>query len=345
MHSDAVICHINLAKDFRGGERQTELLIRALASFGIQQRLVIREGNTLGHRLQDVPALETRAVASNPVSAAFAIRGATLAHAHDGRSVYSALLANEMFGIPYVLTRRVVNQKSRGYIRNRAYGHAARVFAVSQATAVAMLRFGQQAEVIMDAYAELPVDEAAVADIRARFPGKTLIGHVGALELPKGQQTIFTLAREALIEHPDWQFVFLGEGPDREVFEAQVRDLPNVTLVGFVENVGDYLRAFDLFVFPSRLEALGSTLLDAMHAGLAIVATRAGGIPEIIVEGRNGILLDADDAVGFYAAIEVLLDDAAERARLESNNRKDVQQYSADEMASAYLRAYQEIMG
>lgn len=344
MASEPLICHINLAKDYRGGERQTELLIRELAGLGFPQRLVIRRGNPLGERLQDVDGLSIRGVASNPLMATVALKGADLVHAHDGRSVYSAWLANELFSIPYVLTRRVVNAKQSSAVRNRVYSKASRLFAVSQAAAIELRNGGHPVDVVTDAFAALPVDQDRVAEIRKRFSGKTLIGHVGALEVSKGQETLFQVARKAQDEHPDWLFVLLGDGKDREQFERQTEDLANVQFEGFVNNVGDYLRAFDLFVFPSRREAVGSTLMDAMNAGLAIVASRTGGIPELIREGHNGILLEPDDADGFQAAIEVLLEDADERERLERNNREDAQQYSAERMAGAYARVYRAIV-
>lgn len=345
MPTPSLICHINLAKEFRGGERQTELLIRELAELGYQQRLVIRKGNSLQQRLQGLQNLSVCEAAPNPVSAAFALQGAALVHAHDGRSVYSAWLAHRLFAMPYVITRRVVNRKSKGFIRDRAYSEAKRIFAVSQAAAVEMLNFGQRADVIMDAHAAMPANASRVAELRQRFEGRKVLGHIGALDdRSKGQRTLFAVARQAVLENPDWHFVFLGDGKDRDLFLAETTDLDNVSFEGFVDNVGDYLEIFDLLVFPSREEAVGSTLLDAMRAGLAIVASRVGGIPEIIVEGRNGVLLHPDDAEGFFAAIDVLLKDEVERERVEKNNVDDAKKYSAPIMAAAYAAAYEEIL-
>ncbi|MEM8685549.1 MAG: glycosyltransferase, partial [Pseudomonadota bacterium] len=129
------ICHINLAKHFRGGERQTELLVRELAAAGWPQRLIIRAGNPLGSRLEDVALLEQREVSSNPVAAALACRGASLVHAHEARAVYSGWLSSVLFRIPYVLTRRVVNPQKPSGFRERAYRRASAAVAVSQAAA------------------------------------------------------------------------------------------------------------------------------------------------------------------------------------------------------------------
>ena len=102
----AKIVHINTAKGYRGGERQTELLIRGLAGCNVRQVLVARRGAPLGPRLRDVD-VEVREVAGGLPSVTRATRGATLVHVHEGRSVYAAYLRSLFSGTPYVITRRV----------------------------------------------------------------------------------------------------------------------------------------------------------------------------------------------------------------------------------------------
>ncbi len=72
---DKPICHFNLAPHYRDGERQTELLVRALSKLGLAQRLVIKRGNSLADRCSDIESLEIREVASNPVAAGIVARG------------------------------------------------------------------------------------------------------------------------------------------------------------------------------------------------------------------------------------------------------------------------------
>ena len=77
--SDVDVCHLNLAKNYRGGERQTEILIRALAEHGYVQRLVVKRGSSLKERCADIPALDVQEVASNPLAAGLAARGGACA--------------------------------------------------------------------------------------------------------------------------------------------------------------------------------------------------------------------------------------------------------------------------
>ncbi len=87
--------------------------------------------------------------------------------------------------------------------------------------------------------------------------------------------------------------MLVGGGEDEGMLKTAAAGLSNVTFTGFVDNVGDYLAAFDIFVLPSNREGIGSVLLDAMDRALPVVASRVGGVPDIVHDGENGILIDA----------------------------------------------------
>src|SRR5690606_27458878 len=110
-------------------------------------------------------------------------------------------------------------------------------------------------------------------------------------------------------------------------------------------NVEDYLAAFDIFVYPSVREGLGSTLLDAMAFGLPIVASRAGGIPEIVEDGVNGLLIPPGDPDALVQALVRLLDDPALCASMRSANRASAARYSSDRMTDSYEAIYRSLLG
>ena len=137
-----------------------ELLIRELATRGHSQRMVVGRGHILVERCQDIDNLDIREVAWDLLAAGRAARGAALTHSHEGRTVYSGLIANLLFGVPYLITRRVVAQQSRSALRSLAYGRAAKIAAVSRAAAVEMKKQHPDldVEVVPDAVAGFPVD-------------------------------------------------------------------------------------------------------------------------------------------------------------------------------------------
>lgn len=340
-----LICHLNLAPGYRGGERQTDLLIRELAARGLAQRLVARRGGSLVARCADVDGLEIREVTPNPAAAGLAVRGSAVAHAHEARTAYSCFLAKTLFGTDYLITRRVVAPQAPSWARSLAYRRASKVAAVSRAAADALQVRHPELEpvVVPDACASFDVDAAEVERIRAARPGRTLIGHMGAYDHShKGQLTIIEAARIAVEQHPDWHFLLCGEGRDEARFRAEIGELPNVELVGWVENVGDWLAAFDLFVYPSLHEALGSTLLDAMGLGLPIVASNVGGIPEVVEDGVNGQLIAPESPAQLVTAIAYVLERADDALR--DANREKAARHSVTAMADAYETLYREIV-
>jgi glycosyltransferase involved in cell wall biosynthesis len=120
--------------------------------------------------------------------------------------------------------------------------------------------------------------------------------------------------------------------------------LSNVTFVGFVDNVGDYLAAFDVFVLPSNREGIGSILFDAMDRGLPVIASRVGGVPDIVREGDNGILIEAGRVDQLRAAILELRADPARRRLLGEHGREFAKGFTAEVMAGKYRAIYESVL-
>jgi glycosyltransferase involved in cell wall biosynthesis len=202
------IVHVNTARGYRGGERQTELLIRGLASRNVQQALVARRGGLLARRIRDL-GVEVREVAGGLLSVTRATRAASLIHVHEGRSVYAAYLRSLLSGTPYVITRRVNNPIRDHWFAHRAYGRAACVAAVAPQVAEIVRAYDTAITVcvVHSGSSGLVVDAAASAAIRAGFAGKFVVGHVGALDnAQKGQEFIIAVARQLESTHPDVHF-------------------------------------------------------------------------------------------------------------------------------------------
>jgi glycosyltransferase involved in cell wall biosynthesis len=168
-------------------------------------------------------------------------------------------------------------------------------------------------------------------------PEDRVIATVGRLDEPKKGLTVFLRAAGRLARDmqtidggPKVRFVLVGEGPARPRLEALARDEEIESLTTFMgerRDVNDLMEAFDLFVQPSLWEGFGVTLLEAMAASLPVVASRVGGIPEIVRDGETGCLVEPGDAAALAGECLRLLRDPdlatrlgeAGRARLEEN--------------------------
>ena len=342
----AKIVHVNTARGYRGGERQTELLIRGLASRGVRQGLVARRGAPLATRLRDVD-IEIREVAGGLASVTRATHDASLIHVHEGRSVYAAFLRSVISGTPYVITRRVNNPIRQHRFAHWAYRRAARVAAVAPQVGEIVRAYDDsiRVTVVHSASSGLSVDAASSERIRARFGGKLVAGHVGALDnAQKGQEFIIAVAREIERSQPDIHFVLVGGGEDEAMLKEKAAGLSNLTFTGFVENVGDYLAAFDIFILPSNREGIGSILFDAMEQGLPVVASRVGGVPDIVHDGENGLLIDPASPAQLRDAILSLKADPKLRRAYGERGREFAKDFSSDAMCRKYFAVYNEVL-
>jgi glycosyltransferase involved in cell wall biosynthesis len=169
---------------------------------------------------------------------------------------------------------------------------------------------------------------------------------VAALVPHKGQRYLVDAAHLVVQEMPDGRFIILGEGELREHLEKQVHEYhleKHVLLPGFRTDVLGCIKGFDLFAMSSVTEGLGTSLLDAMACGRPIVATEAGGIPEIVEDGVNGLLVPPRDARALARAIVDALKDEPLRRRMGAAGLARVHEHftverMVDETVSVYAR-------
>lgn len=204
---------------------------------------------------------------------------------------------------------------------------------------------GIRRAVIHSASSGFVPDPETVEKIRARFPGKFIVGHVGALDNEqKGQEYIIEIARELAESHPDIQFLLVGGGDDEQMLRSAAAGLGNLEFAGFVNNVGDYLAAFDLFILPSNKEGIGGILLDAMDQQLPVIASRVGGLHEIVHDGENGVLIEPARPDQLKAAILRLRDEPGTMKRFGARGQQIASDYSAAAMCRKYLEIYETIV-
>lgn len=337
------ICHINLSRGYRGGERQMELLIRGLQRRGWRQTAVVRRDDVLARRLASAPELRVIERPANAALAAWFQDSSPLVHVHQGRSILVASLHHLLQRTPYIVTRRVDNPVSNTQLNRAVYRRAAGIVAVSEAISAVLNQLDAQLDctVIPDAIGEFTVDAATAAAIRQRTGKSFLIGHVGELDDDhKGQLQLIAAARILASSAPDIGFILVGSGRDEAVLRAAAEGLNNVFFAGQVDQVGNYFAAFDLFAFPSRREGLGSSILDAYQFKLPVIATRVGGIPEIVTDGHNGALLEVDDISALVGAARRYANDPEACARTGAINHATAQRFTPDAIAARYERVY-----
>jgi glycosyltransferase involved in cell wall biosynthesis len=341
------VAHINLARGFRGGERQTQLLVEGLAGHGWRQKLVARRGEPLAERCQGIDGLELVTVPNNVISAASGLADVDFVHVHEGRAIQAAYLNQKLRGIPYIVTRRVQRGPRHDPLTRAMYRRAAVVAVLSDAIRESMAALDDRLilEIVADCSSRLETNAENVRSLRKRFGEGFIIGHIGELDdSHKGQLQIIATAKRLAGVTPGLTFVMVGSGKDEELLEREANELPNVIFSGQVDNVGDYLAAFDAFLYPSRHEGFGSILLDALVFGLPIIASTVGGIPELLDDGQNGFLCDLDDTEALSEAVLRLNRDRDLRERIGRTNMQKAAAYSENKMTERYIEIYERFV-
>jgi glycosyltransferase involved in cell wall biosynthesis len=181
--------------------------------------------------------------------------------------------------------------------------------------------------------------------------GSLILLNVARVSPQKGLLYALRALPEILKRHPSAQLVSIGATTDpawhaqlqREATELGVTD--HFHLLGTRRDVIDFLRACDVFVFPSLYEGLGIALIEAMAAGCACVATAAGPIPEVITDGEDGILVPPRDAQAIASAVCRLLGDQPLRVRLGAAASKSaLSRFQPQQSAATLTRIYRELV-
>ena len=343
-----ILCHVNLATGFRGGERQTYLLMDRLSNQGWQQKLIARKSGKLAELSQSVDNLTIVETSINPLQYLGHFANVDIVHMHESRAFLTLHVSGHLRQTPYVLTRRVQRKPRQSWLNQSVYSKANAVVTLSDAIGQIVnesLGIKLNYSVIPSAKTGFSFNSGEVQSIRSRLKGDFVVGHIGTLDdSHKGQLQIIEAARRFSASHPEICFVLVGEGRDFELFKQQTASLDNIALVGLVDNVGDYLKAFDIFLFPSRHEGLGSILLDALDFGLPVIATDVGGIPEIIENGVNGFLVKPDAIDDICESILGLYSESTLMEQIARANTEKAKSYTVGTMADKYAQIYQRIL-
>lgn len=174
-----------------------------------------------------------------------------------------------------------------------------------------------------------------------------IIISVAELHERKGLKYLIKAVSEVKEKYPNIKLVIVGEGSERKNLENLIEDLKlenHVILLGRRKEIPKLLKSSNIFVLPSRREAFGLVNLEAMITPLPVIASKVGGIPEIIKDGETGILVKPEDEKELAQALERLISDSSLREKMAEKGFLRVKEnFSAQKMAQEYEKLYSEI--
>jgi len=182
-------------------------------------------------------------------------------------------------------------------------------------------------------------------------PDSLVIGYVGWLIPIKGVTYLVSAKAKVIEKYPKSILVLVGKGDDKGEEETKLKEqvenlglADRVLFLGWRPDVDEIMGCFDIFVLPSLNEGMGRVLVEAMAAGLPIVASRVGGIPDLIKDGKNGLLVPPADASALGNTISALLEDKEKRKRMGEAGKKMCRPYSAEAMVEQIDDLYRDLL-
>ena len=327
--------HIDTARTWRGGQNQVLLTVLGLRGQGHRTALVAHAGGELRRRMAERPDLYPLTPRSEfDLHAAWRLArllrrlGPEVVHAHDAHAVALAAAALALAG-PGLETRLVAARRVDFRLASNAfsrwkYRQVDRFICASAAIRSLLGAAGIPPERTTVVYEGVDIERIRAVpglDVHKEYwlpHGAPLVGNVAALVPHKGQCYLIEAAAQVVRRVPDARFLIAGEGELEDSLRRRIAALhleKHVLLAGFRPDIIPLHKGFDLFVMSSTTEGLGTSALDAMACGKAVVATRAGGLAEVVVDGETGLLVPVRDAAALAEAIVRLLQDAALRQR------------------------------
>lgn len=349
------ICHVNLARGFSGSERQTLLLIKQQLREGLKLIVVARQNSPFAREVEKLPCqlINTRHWFTNHKTNLRKL--CDLIHVHEGQAVYWALIQNLLYGCPYIITRRIDKPLKNKYFSNLAYQRAKALVGLSSEIIKVMQAChpAKKCVKIPSSPINYPVNQNKVDQVWSAHGYKFLIIQAGNLLKQKGFDVTLEAARliqentqeDAQEQASSVHFLLLGNGPEKDALSKQAQGLNNVSFMGKQDDMGTWFASANLLIHPSYSEGLGSVILEAMAAGLPVIGTRAGGIPDIIEDEYSGLLIEAGNAEALAKAIRRIAGSESLRKQLQVGAREKLKDFDINYTTKLYIQLYEDLVG
>ncbi len=282
----------------------------------------------------------------------------------------SAYMAREICGLPYVVTLHGSDVHTLGIdpayepVVRHTVEHADNVTSVSNfLKEKAQNELGIEREIhvipnFIDVEKFVPKDdfklivESGCVSIRTAEeakeidPDEMVLLHASNFRKVKRVVELIDIMRTVVDHHPKTRLIIAGDGPTRIEVERKIEALDlcdNVHLLGIKSNMMDIMCSADMFLLNSRVEGMPLVLLESMSCGLPVVTTPAGGIPELVRPGKDGIVTEGFDDIEFaQGVIELIDDDKLRRSLAKSGRQRVINSFSAKKIVPMYEKVFEE---
>lgn len=359
------VLHVSTPTSWRGGEQQMRYLIEELTAFDVQSFVFCSKGGVVEQFCTEsnIPFRSQKEVfAVNPTYAKSIAKychdeNIDLIHVHDSHAHTFAVMSASLFGnkTPIVVSRRVDFPISKSPLSRYKYNHpqAVRILCVSDAIKAIMAKDIERPERLETVHSGINLNRfrpiAPKGKLRNEFQVKTkyLVGNVAALAPHKDYHTFIETVKVLVQKGLDATYLIIGDGPMREQVEQWVKESgvsEHIIMTGFRNDIPEILPDLDLFLITSETEGLGTSILDAFACQAPVVATQAGGIPEIVRPDYSGILAPVKDSNKLAEGVLKMLNDETYKQKMIAGSQKILETFTTRAVAERTSQVYREIL-
>lgn len=356
--------HVSTPQTWRGGEQQVAYLATELRKLHQNQVLMVAQGSAMERFCANEGLVHHAAPKKSSMPFGFARQlahwakhhEASLVHAHDSHAHTACIIAVVFFGLkaPIVLSRRVDFKVGKSWLSRFKYNHRQikKILCVSGAIKAVMMQCIKRTERLEVVYSgvdtgKFPREIPGILRKEYQIDESTpLVGNVAALADHKDYFTFVDTVKLLVERGVKAAFFIIGDGPQREEITAYVNALglqKHIIFTGFRKNISHILPELDLLLFTSKMEGLGTTILDAWSAGVPVVATAGGGIPELVKHGETGLLAEVKNPEACAEHVMHLLTNPQERKAIINAAQTKVQSFSKEVTAQKTLDVYHSV--
>lgn len=360
------VLHISSETGWRGGEQQIAYLLEELQLHGVENKVICRPGTAFEQycKSSQTACYTLPLKNSLDVYSAWKIRKicraeqATLVHVHSSRGHALMHLAQLMGSpTPYLLTRRVafpIKSKGLNVLRYNST-RLRKIICISKAVLQSTAPVVENKEKLTVIYDGIDLKRfnthlggnnlRAELQLEAQTP---LIGTVAALTSEKDLSTFIHAAKAISDSLAAAHFVIAGSGPELPALTALRNTLglsEKLHFLGKRQDIPSLLPQLDLFMLSSRMEGLGTSILDAFACRVAVAATAAGGIPEVVQNQQTGLTAPVGDSEALAtAALTILQNEGLRHCFIQQAHALLMKQFTKAHMSTETLRIYQEVL-